>query len=59
MAGNVGGITNEAYVSNIDFLHNRDVYYKIYNRYHEDTILDFFEQTGKRKGFRPNFIPLV
>lgn len=47
MPGQVQGQMDSAYVSNINFLHMRDIYYKIYNRYHENTIMDFFEQTGR------------
>ena len=47
MSTSVSGIMNEGYVSNIDFLHDRDIYKKLFNRYHEDTLLDFFEQTGR------------
>ena len=49
MSATVTGRLNETYVSSVDFLHDRDIYNKLYNRYHEDTIIDFFEQTGRSK----------
>ncbi len=45
----VTGKLNETYVSSVDFLHDREIYNILYNRYHEDTLIDFFEQTGRMK----------
>lgn len=45
----VTGRLTENYVSSVTFLHDREIYHKLYNRYHEETIIDFFEQTGRMK----------
>lgn len=45
----VTGTLTDAYVSSVDFLHTRDVYKELFDRYHEDTIIDFFEQTGRKQ----------
>lgn len=49
MSNTVTGRLNEAYVSSVSFLHDRDIYNKLFNRYHEETVIDFFEQTGRTK----------
>jgi len=49
MSTTVTGRLNEQYVSTVDFMHDREIYNKLYNRYHEDDILSFFSETGRYK----------
>lgn len=44
----VQGNLTDAYVSSVDFLHTRDIYDYLFDRYEEDTLIDFFERTGRK-----------
>jgi hypothetical protein len=49
MSKTVTGRLNETYVSSVNFLHSREIYNKLYNRYDEESIISFFEETGRTK----------
>ncbi len=49
MSNTVTGRLNETYVSSVNFLHDRDIYNKLFDRYDEQSIISFFEETGRTK----------
>lgn len=47
MSTSVAGILDDAYVSSVDFLHDRDIYNELFDAINESSILHFFELTGR------------